>query len=244
MRKIQFKEVTKSYGDKIVINKLNMSFSLQDQAIGLVGPNGAGKTTIFKMLAGILLYNKGDILIENQDKLEVRSKDYISWAHKNIAFIPANDRDLSYKHTVYDNIIYYGLLKGVTLVDIKSSIEKFSISLRAENILQKRVESLSTGQKKNAQILCALCSNLSCIILDEPTSGLDIDAKSDFFNTIKKVSKNTTVIISSHDVEFLSDFADNIYFTFNGKLKTKVSEKMERAEIYNIYEKIKKGETV
>jgi len=244
MRKIQLKEVTKSYGDKIVINKLDMSFSLQDQAIGLVGPNGAGKTTIFKMLAGILVYNKGNIFIENQDKLEVNSKDYIGWAHKNIAFIPANDRDLSYKHTVYDNIIYYGLLKGIKLIDIKSGIEKFSIGLRAENILHKRVESLSTGQKKNAQILCALCSNLSCIILDEPTSGLDIDAKSDFFNTIKKVSKNTTVIISSHDVEFLSDFADNIYFTFNGKLKTKVSEKMERAEIYNIYEKIKKGETV
>jgi ABC-type multidrug transport system ATPase subunit len=241
MRKIKFTDVKKLYGDKTVINKLSLTFSLQDGAIGVIGPNGAGKTTIFKMLAGILLYNKGNICIEDNNRVDINSSEYVSWAHENIAFIPASDRDLSYKHTVYDNIIYYGLLKGVKLVDIKSSIAKFAISLQAENILQKRVESLSTGQKKNAQLLCALCSNLSCIVLDEPTSGLDIDAKLDFFNTIKKVSETRTVIISSHDIEFLSDFADTLYFIFDGKLKMKVSEKMKKEEIYSIYEEIKRG---
>ena len=240
--KISFRNISKCYGKKEVISNLNLDIPLKRGAVGLIGPNGAGKTTIFKMISGIYIGTEGEISVKDDDsKIIVAGNEYNNWSHMNIAFIPSNDRDLSYKHTVYDNVLYYGLLKGSKKREIENDILRYSEELQLNHILYERVEKLSTGQKKIAQLLCAFCSNLSHIVLDEPTSGLDIGSKIECLGTLTKITGSKTVIISSHDVDFLSNFCETFYFIFHGKLVDIVDEKMTLEEIYLKYENLKNG---
>ncbi len=231
--KIYIKDIEKYYGDKKVINKLNSSFTLQEGNIyGIVGHNGAGKTTLFKILSGILLYNSGEISLDNGS-----GKDYLKWCKSNVAFILAGERGLRLKNTVYDNVIYYGVLKGSKLSSIKNNIKKYSKLFKIEDLLDRRIEELSTGEKKKAGILCGLCSNMQVIILDEPSLGLDIDSNESLKKMLVKISNDikTTIIISSHDVNFLSSIANKYRFIVKGKNIFSLENSMKESEIIETY---------
>lgn len=229
--------VDKFYGKKKVLNDFSTTFEISKGNIyGLVGPNGAGKTTLMKTITGLLGYSNGKIKVDNDTE-----NNYIKWCKGNIAFIPAGERGLRNKNNVYDNVMYYGVLKGKELSIVKKNYDYFADLLNFNQFSSCRIEQLSTGQKKKAGILCGLCCDLQVLILDEPSSGLDIDAMTELKSMLENLSKQykTTIIISSHDTDLLSSIANKYVFIFNGENVYETEANLEYSELKQIYFEIR-----
>ena len=145
---------------------------------GLIGPNGSGKTTLLKLLAGILIPSGGCIFREGagrekKDRAK-REVSFPAWSRENVVYIPAGERGLRYKNTVRDNVLYLSALKGRNAEETKALLTRYASFLRCEALLDRRVETLSLGQKKKASLLCGLCAGARLILMDEPEGGLDL----------------------------------------------------------------------
>lgn len=142
---------------------------------------------------------------------------------------------------MYDNVFVFAAMKGIPEKKIKGVIYKYAELLNYSSFLKRRVETLSLGEKKKAMLLCGLCTDVSVIIMDEPSNGLDIDAQIELKSLIRllSLSLNKTFIISSHDLDFLSDMADRYVFIFQGKNICEIDDKMQTSKIREEYKKIK-----
>ena len=217
-----------NYSARIEINKGNV--------VGLVGPNGAGKTTLMKILAGILDYQDGMVHIDNKSK-----SDYEKWCKQNVAFVSAGERGLKYKNTVLDNVIYFCALKGIDKKVTQSRYNEYARLLNFEDFASRRIETLSTGELKKVNLLCGLCTGTKVILLDEPSSGLDIDAVEELKKSIEIISREiqSTLLISSHDIDFLSKTTNIIHFILKGKSVYQSNSKMKTEEIVDKYNEMK-----
>jgi len=236
MSKISLINAGKRMGKTQIIHGLNMEISISPSKMyGFIGPNGSGKTTTMKLISGLYFPNQGKIACENT------SLEYDKWAKANVAYIPAGERGLFFKNSVYDNAMYYGIIKGASPTEIKKNIALFSKSLKITNLLDKRVEQLSTGQKKKAQLLCAISTGKKLLLLDEPSLGLDMDSSIELQSLLTEVFKtlNTSIFISSHDVNFLSGIVDNYYFIFDGTIKSSFSTFYDTKQLEKEYYRLK-----
>ena len=227
---INIKNLEKRYGKKSVLTNINLDIPIDlPIVIGIVGKNGVGKSTLLKTISGILLSNEGEIFVSN---LPCRDT-YQYWAKKNIAYIQSGERGLKLKNTVRDNIIYYGLLKGTPEREILTNIDKYSSLMKLEHLLGRKCESLSTGEKKKAQIMCGICSNVKILILDEPSNGLDISSVAELENIIHHIrnDQNRMVMVSSHDMAFIKNIATKYILLNDNKVELVESDKVE--ERYN-----------
>ena len=109
-----------------------------------------------------------------------------------------------------------------------------------ERLLDKRVETLSMGQKKKAALLCGLCSGMQVILFDEPSLGVDIDGIEELKSIIKKVHQEyqITFLISSHDMSFLSDIASEYIFMSGGRIKLEHHGPADHKDIMEKYQKL------
>lgn len=227
---MNIKNLEKRYGKKSVLRDINLSIPIDlPLVIGIVGKNGAGKSTLLKMISGILLPNQGEIFVSNLSHMDT----YQHWAKKNIAYIQSGERGLKLKNTVRDNIIYYGLLKGTPEREILTNIDKYSSLMKLEHLLGRKCENLSTGEKKKAQIMCGICSNVKILILDEPSNGLDISSVAELENIIHyiKNDQNRIVMVSFHDMTFIKNIATKYILLNDNKVEMVGSDKIE--ERYN-----------
>ena len=135
---IEVKNVNKFYKNKQVLFDFSVTIDLtKDGIYGLLGPNGAGKTTFLKVLTGLLDYSSGTMRVREED-------NYMKWCKENIVLIPAGERGIRYKNTVYDNIMFFAAMKGSKEKEVKNLIEKYANELHFSQFLKRRVETLST----------------------------------------------------------------------------------------------------
>lgn len=232
---IKLEKINKYYKKKQVLYDFSTNIDIHGNSIiGLVGSNGSGKTTLIKVIAGILDYTTGKISVDN-------CKVYEEWCKKNIVLIPAGERGLRYKNTVYDNAMYFAAMKGITSKKVKRLIYEYAELLNYTDFLSRRVETLSMGEKKKAMLLCGICTDMKVIIMDEPSNGLDVDARKEIESLIKMLSTklNKVFLISSHDMTFLGNIADRYIFIFDGRNVAEEENAMVAAEIYNKYTNLK-----
>lgn len=228
---IEIKEINKFYKNRQVLFDFSTKIDLNKNSIwGVLGPNGAGKTTFIKVLTGLLEYSTGAIEVDG-------SKNYLEWCKKNVVLIPAGERGIRYKNTVYDNIMFFAAMKGVKEKKVKILIRQFSSILNFEGFLERRVETLSMGEKKKAMLLCGLCTDMKVLIMDEPSNGSDIDSQVEMKNLIQYLATRyqKTFIVSSHDLEFLNEMVDHYIFLFNGKNMGEIQGAKGIDEVRNIY---------
>lgn len=225
---ITLNNISRYYKNRLAVDDFTWTINFDNNNIfALIGSNGAGKTTILKIISGIYYFKSGEISSSSQ------AKYYPIWARDNISFLQAGDRGLRFRNSVYDNVRYFGALKGIDSKRVDELYNTYSKLLTMEDFRNRNVGDLSTGEKKKASLLCCLCSDSKIIILDEPSDGLDIDAKLNLQKIILKVSKDTgrKFIISTHDIDFISDIADNYTFISKGKNTYQYSSQMTNDEI-------------
>lgn len=237
MGTIYFSEVTKLYKKSEVLHDITFDINLDDnKVIGLIGPNGAGKSTILRLLAGVIDYQKGTISLSNKQS----AIKFDQWARQHATYLPAGERGMIYKATVLDNIYYLGSLNGTPKKKIEERVEKYSNMFDFDNFLDKNIESLSTGLKKKAQLLCSLCSDSKLLLLDEPSNGLDIKAQFELKKLIVEINEKEKrkIIVSSHDTNLMSSLCDEVIFIYDGYIKKIIKDSISSEKIESEYQNI------
>ena len=219
------KDLTKSYGNKVVVDHLN--FAMEHPGVyALLGTNGAGKTTSIRMMLGMLAKDEGETLW-NGAPLSIETC--------NIGYL-AEERGLYPKYPLMDQLLYFAKLRGVTGQEAKNRIRYWAGRLELEEYLypgekkpegeaQKRksligglkknkpklADQLSKGNQQKIQLMAALLSDPELLVLDEPLSGLD-PVNADLFRDIihEEIGKGKYLIMSSHQMETVEEFCTDI----------------------------------
>ena len=209
---IRTKNLSKTYDNQTVVS--NVSINLPYGGIfGVLGKNGAGKTTFLAMLMGLITPSEGEIFIFDKSL-----KFYKYAILKNINF-QSPYIDLPKKITVMQNLIFYARLYDV--IDRKKKILKLSEDLFITDLLDNIYGTLSSGQKTRVNLCKALLNDPKLLLLDEPTASLDISTSEFIRKYIKSFQKknNSTILITSHNLEEIEKLCSHIILLENGKIK-------------------------
>lgn len=209
---LQINYLCKSYGKFQAVGNLTLHIPKGD-LFGFVGPNGAGKTTTIRMVCGLMLPDRGDIIINGVDALTNRKE-----IKKQIGYVP----DF---FGVYDNLKvreymdFYGSMYRMN----SREIERISNDLlELVNLSDKKeafVDTLSRGMKQRLCVARALIHNPALLVLDEPNSGLDPRARVEMKELLLNLrSMGKTIVISSHILSELSEMCNSIGIMNHGTL--------------------------
>ncbi len=194
---LELNNITKSYDDKIVLEYIDITIERGDK-IGFVGPNGAGKTTLAKIIAGVLDFNSGE--------RRVGHNTFISYYAQDVA--DSLDPDLD----IIDSVS--GINENKTLGELRTLLGSFLFS--GDDVF-KKVSVLSGGGKSRVALCKILLTKANLIILDEPTNHLDIESKRILQKAL--IDFSGSLVIVSHDVDFIRPITNKIVDVRNKKIK-------------------------
>lgn len=205
---IRLQNITKSFGQKPVLNGLDLEVK-RGSCVGLVGENGSGKSTLLTIMAGAQKRDGGDIFY---NELKMESTQQMA---RYVAYVP-QENPLIEELSVYDNLrLWY----AGTGKDLKLALKQgLPHEMGIDRYLNAKVKNLSGGMKKRLSIASALANEAMILLLDEPGASLDLLGKNDIWTYVRAyVKQGGTVILSSHEMEELH-LCDTLYLMENGTL--------------------------
>lgn len=201
---------------KIVKAVDNISISIAPgEIVGYLGPNGAGKSTTIKMMTGVLEPTSGEILVNGNVPYKNRSKNA-----QEIGVVFGQRSQLWWSLPLIES---FRLLKDIYQIDdseYKNVIKLYKSLVDIEPLLHKPVRQMSLGQRTLSDILAAFLHNPKIVFLDEPTIGLDVSMKNKIRILIQALNheKNTTVILTTHDMGDVDALCKRIVIIDKGKM--------------------------
>lgn len=223
--KIEVKNISKKYQNREVLK--DVSFTIEKGAIcGLFGMNGVGKSTLMKIIYGIEIPDKGQVLFEGHGKTS------------NIGALieqPPIYSNLS----AFDNLKTKALLYDIPNNQIKDILKRVGL----DSTDKKHVGKFSVGMKQRLGIGMAILTQPKFIILDEPTNGLDPDGVIEFLDLLKSLKKQgVTILISSHQLHEIGRIVDQVIILDKGHV---VYNKIQSnyKDIEEIFFNVMKGES-
>ncbi len=188
---IEVKNIIKTFKAQKAIDGVSFQVS-KSEIFGIVGPDGAGKSTLLRMMAGILIPDKGTILINGES---IFKNTYLLKEH--LAYMPQKF-GLYEDLTVEENIFFFGKLFGVKNKEIKNKLIKLYEFSNLEPFKKRRAGKLSGGMKQKLGLACCLVHNPDIILLDEPTNGVDPISRREFWKILYDLlSEGVTIVIST-----------------------------------------------
>ena len=205
---LKIENLTKTYGDFKALNHVSLEAE-NGKILGILGRNGAGKTTTIKSIMGIIEPEEGSITF---DGIDIRK------AKVSIGYLP-EERGLYVNAVVKDQLLYFAMLNGMdkkaAFTEIKKLLEEFKIP----GYLNKKVKTLSKGNKQKIQLISAILHKPQIVILDEPFSGLDPVNIELFKSTVLDLKKSgATILFSSHRMEDVEEMCDRIVMLNKGNV--------------------------
>jgi|TARA_B100000809_G_C15137756_1_gene531469 lipopolysaccharide export system ATP-binding protein len=214
MSTLKTEELTKSYGGRTVVKKVNISVK-QGEVVGLLGPNGAGKTTTFYMVVGLTAPDSGRVLLDGQDLTE--DPMYVR-ARKGIAYLP-QEPSVFRGLTVEQNILAILETVKIKRESRRQRLEELLAELNLTPIAQSMAHSLSGGERRRVEITRALVMSPAFILLDEPFAGIDPIAVTDIQEIIFHLKeRGIGVLITDHNVRETLKITDRAYIVHDGVL--------------------------
>ena len=211
---VRFEGVSATYdknGATYALNDVSLSL-FAGEVTALMGRNGAGKTTLLKSTVGASPISRGTVRICGEDPVSWSAKDVIA----KVGYIPQEPGDLLYKETVRDECLLAdsdnGLAPGTTL-----NLYRRLMAIPSESA---RIREISEGQRLGLALSIVLGASPRVVVLDEPTRGLDYAAKKVLISILRDLAheEGKSVIVSTHDVEFVAELADRVIFIAEGEL--------------------------
>lgn len=202
---IKIDKLSKKYDKDYVLKDL--SCTIKDNSIyGLVGANGSGKSTLLRTIMGIYDTDGGDITVDG-------SKVYDNETIKQKMVFVQDDLYFNSNYTLMDTARYYeSMYNDFDMNYLKELANMLNLSLN------KKVNTFSKGMKRQCALICAICTNADYMFFDETFDGLDPVIR----NTMKKIlikqmnKKNTTIVMTSHNLRELEDICDNLGLLYQG----------------------------
>ncbi|MEC5144772.1 ABC transporter ATP-binding protein [Chitinophaga sp. 212800010-3] len=190
MSTVVLEHITKTYESGKITAADDVSLQISaGELFGLIGPDGAGKTTLFRILATLLLPDKGNAQVKGYDCI----KDYK--AIRNIIGYMPGRFSLYQDLTVKENLEFFATLFGSTIQENYALIKDIYEQIRPFN--DRRAGKLSGGMKQKLALCCALIHKPEVLLLDEPTTGVDVVSRKEFWEMLKQLKQQGITIIVS-----------------------------------------------
>lgn len=215
---LEVKDLKKVFKDKQVIKGLTFEVK-EGEILGILGPNGAGKTTTIQMLLGILTPTSGSVKIFDQDLTKNRS------AIMERVNFSSTYTDLPWRLTIKENLTWTSYLYDIA--DRRKRLEKIKSLFRLEKLWDRQLSSLSAGQKTRVNLARAYVNYPRLLLLDEPTASLDPEVAMyirEFFADQRR-EFNTTIILTSHNMNEVESLCDNVMVLKDGAIIAKDTPK-------------------
>lgn len=194
----------------------DVNFNIEEgELIGYIGENGAGKSTTIKMLTGLLTPTSGKVVVNGIIPSEKRIEN-----NKNIGAVFGQKTQLWWDLPVIESFRLIKKMYKIPESEYRKNLKNFTEILELEELLEKQVKNLSLGQKMRCEIAATFLHNPKIVYLDEPTIGLDVLVKERIRTFIKEINKekNTTVILTTHDLKDIEDVCNRIILLDKGQI--------------------------
>jgi sodium transport system ATP-binding protein len=212
MSAVTVEGLKKRFGQRTAVAGLSFSVAA-GEIYGLLGPNGAGKTTTLRILAGLLRPTEGTARIDGVDCGQDPRE-----AQRRLGFLTGTT-GLYGRLTGREMLAYFGALEGMTRVRIAERTAELAAILDLHDLLDRRCEALSSGQKQRISVARAALHDPPVLILDEPTVGLDVLASRFLREYIgAERARGKAVIFSTHYLAEAELLCDRIGLLYEGRL--------------------------
>lgn|SRR5690606_31962241 len=213
---IKVKNVSKKYGDKIILDELSLEIPM-GKITSLIGPNGAGKSTLLSIMSRLIEQKEGVVLLNEKDIAKYKHRLF---AQKLSILKQANNLDL--KLTIKELVSFgrFPYTQGeLTKLDYQK-IEEAIQFMDLKNIEDSYIDELSGGQKQRAFLAMVVAQDTEFILLDEPLNNLDMKHAVNIMKILRRLTDELgkTIIIVIHEVNFASCYSDYIITLKNGKI--------------------------
>ncbi len=220
MSEIKLSNLSKSFGLKKAVDSINLDIK-DGELVTLLGPSGCGKTTILRMIAGLEIPDKGEIIING----------------KNVSRIPPWERNCGFVFqkyalfphlSIFENIAYGLRVRKKKESDIKEKIELLTKMLDITDLLKRYPRQLSGGEQQRVSVARALVIDPVVLLMDEPLTGLDAKLRENVRFELKNIQRKVgiTTIYVTHDQEEALVLADRIIVMNAGQIE-QVGEPMD-----------------
>ena len=225
---LKLKNVSKFYYNKGIIasgfTKINLNLKM-GEFIVITGESGSGKSTLLNVISGLDSYEEGEMYINGKETSHYTEKDFEEYRRKYIANI-FQSFNLINSYTVYQNVELVLLLNGYKKKDVKKKILDIIEQVGLTKFKNTKVSKLSGGQKQRVAIARAMVKDTPIIVADEPTGNLDTESAKEVIQILKKVAKNKLVVVVTHNLEQVEEYATRIIKMHDGRIveNTQVKE--------------------
>ncbi|MBW3631827.1 MAG: ABC transporter ATP-binding protein [Chloroflexi bacterium] len=223
MAGVALREVTKTYGDVVAVDRVTLEVD-DGEFVALVGPSGCGKTTTLNLIAGLIDITAGEILLGDRaiNNLDPKDRD-LAMVFQNYALYP--------NKTVFENLAFPLRMRKVAKPALDEQVKRTANVLSIEHLLDRHPRQLSGGQQQRVALGRALVRNPQAFLMDEPLSNLDAKLRVQMRAELKRFHQelNATVIYVTHDQLEAVTMADRIAVMHLGVLQQYATPD----EIYN-----------
>lgn len=204
MELVEFKDLSKNFGTKEVLKKINLKIE-KGKIYGLLGPNGSGKTTMIKIINDLLQPSSGEILIQGKEP-GIESKKIISYLPER-TYLNMNMKVIELIQFFKDFYQDFDEEKAVQL------LEKLKINK------QDKLKNMSKGTKEKVQLIMVMSRRADLYILDEPIGGVDPASRDYILETIlTNFNEGSSIIICTHLIADIEKILDQVIFINQGKI--------------------------
>ncbi len=206
---IEIKNLRKTYGEVVALN--DISFAVRSgELFGLIGPDGAGKTSLIRILATLLLADRGFASLEDWEVV----KDYRK-IRRHVGYMPGRF-SLYQDMSVEENLHFFATIFGTTIRENYDLIR--DIYVQIEPFKKRKAGNLSGGMKQKLALCCALIHRPKVLLLDEPTTGVDAVSRQEFWEMLKRLKAQQITILVSTPYMDEASLCDRVALIQNGEI--------------------------
>ncbi|SDG54221.1 gliding motility-associated ABC transporter ATP-binding subunit GldA [Psychroflexus sediminis] len=211
---IEVNSISKSYKNQPVLKDIKFKMS-KGEVVGLLGPNGAGKSTLMKILTGFISPSSGEASINGLQLTKAKTD-----IQKQIGYLPEHN-PIYLEMYIKEYLNFHAKIFKTPKERIDKVIEQTKLSQETG----KRIYQLSKGYRQRVGLAAALLHDPEILILDEPTTGLDPNQLIEIRELIKSISKNKTILLSTHIMQEVEAICDRVIIINKGEIVS--DKKME-----------------
>ncbi len=216
------------------VDQLNLSLPA-GQVFGFLGPNGAGKTTTIKMMLGLVTPDAGRVRLNGHDVARSRSA-----AMRQVGAVLEGSRNVYWTLSAWQNLLYFGRLKGLSTASIRPRAEYLLRSLGLWERRHEQVGTFSRGMQQKVAVAAAFISDPPIVLFDEPTLGLDVEAARTVKDWIAGLAREhgKTVVLTTHQLHVAEELCHRIAVIREGRIVADlpIDELLGRFRRHDLYQ--------
>lgn len=214
---LETKDLSFTYPDKTqALKNVNIQIK-KGEKIAIMGPNGAGKSTLFSHFNGLTEPTSGHVEIDGE-KI-VFERDELLKVRQKVGIVFQDPNDQLFAPTVKEDVAFGPMNLGLEYEEVERRIRESLEMVGMSGFEDKTPHHLSGGQQKRVAIAGIVAMRPEIMILDEPTAGLDPEGVDKVLDILNKLNEEgISIVISSHDIEMVNEFADRIFVLYNGEI--------------------------